>query len=83
MIMNIRTIDDIYPLTIVMDRYTGAYSGGLYTAWNLDFYDVPKEIEGDDSVCHSFWHDNKIICGLGNEPISAANDLLNKLTHKP
>lgn len=26
---------DIYPLTIVKDRYTGVYSGGIYTAWKL------------------------------------------------
>lgn len=34
--------DEIYPLTIISDRYTGAYSGGEYLAFNLDFDEIPR-----------------------------------------
>lgn len=26
-----------YPLTIIADRYNGTYSGGRFTAWNMDY----------------------------------------------
>lgn len=48
----------IYPLTVVCDRYGGAYSGGRYTAWNLDHYNVPDSIHGDDMTCMEFWEDS-------------------------
>lgn len=46
---------DIYPLTIVKDRYTGVYSGGEWTAWCCDADDVPPEIASGDLPCCSFW----------------------------
>lgn len=70
---------DIYPLTIVMDRYGGIYSGGCYTAWNLDVEDVPQEIESDDVTCYDFWHSYDGIVGLGTTPSKAAEDLRRKL----
>lgn len=57
--------DEIYPLTIVSDRYTGAYSGGQYTAWNLSATELPDAIDGDDVDCMSFWRNNTIPVGKG------------------
>lgn len=74
---------DIYPLTIVKDRYTGVYSGGLYTAWNLDPDEVPIEICCGDSECMSFWMNNDILVGIGNTMQDAANDLERKLESIP
>ena len=76
---------EIYPLTIIADRYSGCYSGGEYTAWNLDFYNVPKEIDYDDVACNKFWLDNKTPVGKGNTPQEAIKDLeelLNDKKHK-
>ena len=49
--------NEIYPLTIVADRYGGTYSGGQYTAWNCFSDEVPKEIDETDLVCASFWNE--------------------------
>lgn len=48
-------IFDIYPLTIVKDRYTGVYSGGEWTAWCCDADEVPPEISSCDLACSDFW----------------------------
>ena len=48
-------VDDIYPLTIVADRYRGVYSGGEYLAFNMRPNDIPTEVWGDDDTCLSFW----------------------------
>ena len=45
----------LYPLTIVKDRYTGVYSGGIWTAWNCNPDDVPNDIYADDVACCGFW----------------------------
>ena len=70
---------EIYPMTIVCDRYTGAYSGGVFTAWNLDFFDVPKEIEGDDSECDNFWFTYTGLVGKGRTPDEALEDLCKEM----
>ena len=46
---------DIYPLTIVKDRYNGCYSRGEWTAWNCDADEVPPDISDDDVTCACFW----------------------------
>lgn len=71
--------DTIYPLTITADRYTGAYSGGNFIAWNLDADEVPEEIYSDDCGCYEFWRDNEIICGKGRTVSEALADLYIKL----
>lgn len=82
--------DVIYPLTIVMDRYSGVYSGGLFTAWNLEPCDVPIDILSDDVTCMDFWYGvngdvlsgvirDDIICGVGNTPDEAAANLYARL----
>lgn len=71
--------DEIYPLTITADRYTGTYSGGQFIAWNLDADEVPEEIYCDDCGCHEFWRDNEIVCGKGRTVSEALSDLYIKL----
>ena len=71
--------DEIYPLTITADRYSGAYSGGRYTAWNLCAEDVPEGIEADDCGCYDFWKKNEIVCGLGATVSEALADLYVKM----
>ena len=70
---------DIYPLVIIKDRYTGTYSNGEYTAWNMFFEDIPREIDEDDVTCHNFWHSYNGIVGLGKTPNEAIDDLHKKL----
>lgn len=71
--------NEIYPLTIISDRYTGVYSKGIFTAWNLDFFDVPRDIEDCDVTCGAFWSKFEGIVGLGNTPDEAYEDLYYKL----
>lgn len=73
------TIEEIYPLTVVCDRYGGTYSGGRYTAWNCDPWDVPEEIDEGDVSCSIFWDDYKKPVGKGVTPLQAMEDLRIKL----
>lgn len=70
---------DVYPLTIVEDRYTGVYSNGKYTAWNMYPEDIPQDIEEDDVTCANFWYSYDGVVGLGNTPNEAVEDLCRKL----
>ncbi len=71
---------DIYPLTIIKDRYTGVYSHGKYTAWNISFEDIPYAIDDEDTECRSFWYSNENACiGLGDTPEDALEDLIRKI----
>ena len=47
--------EDIYPLTVIRDRYNGTYSGASYLAFNLDSNSVPSEVHGSDIPCSYFW----------------------------
>ena len=87
-----KTFKDIYPLTIVGDRYNGVYSGAKYTAWNQFFYRVPQEIEGSDPECTIFWREfiqgmpngfmlEPVFVGFGNTTDEAINDLFNKMVN--
>lgn len=70
-------MNEIYPLTIVRDRYTGVYSGGKYTAWNLNPQFIPHAIVEDDVTCRIFWIENIIPVGVG-ETINEAIECLRK-----
>lgn len=79
---------NLYPLTIVMDRYTGVYSGGIFTAWNLDPDEVPEDICADDNSASEFFDDIRYgygygtrdyIYGIGETPDEAAMDLYTKI----
>lgn len=48
--------EDIYPLTVIRDRYNGSYSGASYLAFNLDSNSVPSEVHGSDIPCSYFWN---------------------------
>lgn len=75
---------NLYPLTIVMDRYTGVYSGGIFTAWNLDPDEIPEDICADDNSASEFFDDIRYgrrdyIYGIGETPDEAAMDLYMKI----
>lgn len=70
---------ELYPLSIVKDRYNGTYSKGTYTAWNLHLKDVPQDIEDEVEHCRQFWDDNTFAVGLGGSANEAAQDLYEKL----
>lgn len=79
---------DIFPLTIVKDRYNGAYSKAKYLAFNLYAdNDIFVEFIGcDDTAEMDFWYNNyhkNFNIGKGNTPQEAYDDLvriINKLT---
>ena len=76
--------DDIYPLTVCIDRYSGIFSGGKFTAWNLDVRDMPWQICGGDDDAMDIFHDIRngdlnIVYGIGATPDEAVKDLWNKL----
>ena len=68
-----------YPCTIVLDRYSGAYSGGIWTAWPLEWWEIPNEISESDTPCRVWWDANrKLKIGKGSSPDEALSDLLKK-----
>ncbi len=84
---------EIYPVTIIKSRYSGAYEGGKWVAFNEDAYsDLMHEALGDDMACADFFrdidnpkvdmknvYDQKIYCGRGNTPQEAYDDLVSKI----
>lgn len=76
-------LEYMYPCTIIKDRYTGAYSGGEWTCWPIDRWNVPDEIEEDDITCGDFWREfDTSQIGIGASPQQAINDLRIKLGAK-
>lgn len=79
-------IKDIYPLTIVSDRYGGTYSGANFLAFNLPYFDIPDEIGGSDPDEMDFWDISKTCdeytIGKGHTAQHAFDDLYNKLNQK-
>ena len=84
--------DNIYPLTIVEDRYGGCYSGGAYTAFCMDGSELPWQIDAGDVECDCFWKkyndifkedpNNIYKVGIGRTPNEAVNDLAKKIKDK-
>lgn len=72
-------LKDIYPLTIVADRYGGTYSGGKYLAFNSLPEDISEDIHGSDLECRDFWikseRNEKFIVGKGETVQEAYDDL--------
>ena len=70
----------ISPLTIIQNRY-----GGGFLAFNLESWDVPKEINDDGLDFISFWHHDaqKYIIGKGDTPQEAMDNLKAKLNPAP
>ena len=76
--MNIDT--DIYPCTIIADRYDGSFSGAPWTAWRLSAWEIPDEVEAGDEECHDWWaKQDKSLIGLGQSPQEAYDDLKQKI----
>ena len=69
-------MDNIYPVTIIFDRYTGAYSKGVWTAWHTFEDGIPEEVGMGDSDCGNFWYEFKGIVGRGDTPDEAYKDLI-------
>lgn len=85
-IMSKENNKDIYPLTIIRDRYNGVYSKGKYLAFNLDYYDIPQEIDGYDVECFDFWcysEPSKYKIGKGNTIEEALENLIELLAKEP
>ena len=78
------TDNDIHisPLTIIKNRYG---EGGEFLAFNLESWDVPKEINDDGLDFISFWHHDaqKYIIGKGDTPQEALDNLKAKLNPAP
>ena len=51
---------NIYPVTILTDRYGGTYSGGRWLAFDLPPEEIPFEVDADDVTCYKFWKHEKI-----------------------
>lgn len=69
----------VYPCTIVRDRYSGTYSGGEWTAWNLDPEDLPEGLGGSDPEEMHLFSDKSLIYGIGQTPDLACDDLVIKV----
>jgi hypothetical protein len=81
-----------YPLTVVMDRYSGTYSGGYFTAWNKYPDEIPIDIHCSDGVAMEFWDkyhkksenlkDGCEMVGFGGTAEEAINDLIMRQMRK-
>lgn len=72
---------NIWPLTIISDRYDGVYSGGKWTAWNMNHWDISDMVSGDDMDCPDFFSTPNLIYGRGETPEEAIDDLKFMLDH--
>lgn len=70
---------EIYPLTIIVDRYGGTYSGGKFTAWHCDHWGIDEGVDSDDVSCATYWIDTKDIVGRGETVIDAVIDLAKRM----
>ena len=80
-----KEVDEVYPVTIIDDRYSGCYSCGKYLAFNVEPWDVPKGVSwGGDVDCAEFWADEalKYVIGKGNTPNEAYRNLVEKIQRK-
>lgn len=82
---------DLYPVTIIKDRYNGVYSGASYTAFYADLDWLNSEYEGycgDDKGCREWWINarrekyliNGAFIGRGGSPDLALKDLFNRMS---
>lgn len=71
-----------YPLTIIADRYSGAYSGGAFLAFPVDYYEIPARVSASDIECCEFWDEYTGYVGLGGDPEEALKSLRHCITNK-
>ncbi len=67
-------MDKLKPIVVIADRYDGLYSGAKYIAWHLD-KPPPDSISDDIETVKVFWCGTNTLCGKGNTPEAASNDL--------
>lgn len=72
---------ELYPVTIIMDRYNGTYSGASWLAFNLDYNEIPDAVCGSDIDCLNFWqYEGKdMVVGKGASVEEAYEDLNKKV----
>lgn len=74
---------EVYPATIVSDRYNGTYSRGKYLAFSLDPEEVPWQVGAGDMDESEFWSEegggSRMQVGKGDTPNAALIDLAEKL----
>lgn len=75
----IKYSDDPYPLTIIADRYSGAYSGGKFIAFPIDYWNIPDGPDSGDVECEEFWQNYHEPVGKGKTVQEAYEDLLSKI----
>lgn len=71
-----------YPITIIMDRYSGVYSGGAWTAWPLEAGLIPCGPREDDVTCAAFWSQYSEPTGVGDTPTEAYENLKERMATK-
>jgi len=74
-------LENLYPLTIITDRYHGTYSGGEYLAFPLLHTQIPAAVCGNDSECLSYWQTEDrldYLIGKGNSPSNAIHNLIDR-----
>ena len=70
---------EIYPVTIIKDRYDGVYSQGKWTAWPIGIQHIPLAQDDGDSECNIFWDQYDKPVGKGDTPDKAFADLVEVL----
>lgn len=78
-------LNNLWPVTIVRDRYMGTYSGGDWVAWHADVDEVAHycaDADGGDNCAIEFWERVKSSrnrdvpsYGLGATPEQALRNL--------
>lgn len=71
-----------YPLCVVEDRYSGAYSGAYFLAFNMSPFGVDNlPLDAGDSDCLYFWENeaDKYVIGKGKTPEEAVWSLITLL----
>ena len=71
-----------YPVTIVSDRYDGAYSEAEWLAFPLEYDEVPDEVNAGDGTSLHFWENYTEPVGKGNTPTDAYINLIRKMKQK-
>lgn len=74
-------LDSEYPLTIISDRYSGAYSQGKFLAFPMEYDDIPQGPCLSDIPCGEFWSKEDTLpyfIGKGDTIQEAIDDLKKK-----
>lgn len=76
---------NIYPLTIIKDRYNGCYSGGKFFAFNQEHGGIPDFVGSDDGSERNGWDElrttnaNNICFAVGNTIEEAVENLRTRM----